>query len=1071
MGTVPRRRKPVSRKPPTTTIPSEQNSRRSPSTSGSLLSLLENFSLLNIRGLKPRSVPSKVPYIGDLLSHSKQLFFALTETWLKDQLDAEVQLDGYEIRRSDCSYTRTKRRGRDRGGAAVYLRNDIAPLSETVLKFSNGAVEVLGIHIKPVNLLLIVLYRHPDDPSGKRSTHNEFQQALLAIKELLDSRQDPCPEVLLCGDFNLPHMDWVNQKLKSGASCDEQKMIELLQEVTSEYFLFQLITQSTHKHGNTLDLMFSNNPAFLHHYTASPTISSDHYIIECTAALKSPAEPQTFREPNSQDGPAALFDELNFHSEEINWSSIESDLSEVNWETEFEGMNPAEMMNFLTESCARISKDHVPKRKISTDRKHSTIPRDRRILMRRRCKVNKQLCSTQSENVKTRLRTEARDIEIKLQRSYKNEKESNETKAVGAIKRNSRYFYTYAKKFSKISAGIGPFIDAAKNVISLPSKMAEMLTTQYCSVFSQRREPLGSASDYFPEEPTPNPNKPIIDDIQFTRTDIEEAINEISPSAAAGPDRFPAILLKTCRKTLSDPLYIIWRCSLDTGDIPQLLKTAFIIPIHKGESKSIPKNYRPVALTSHIIKAFEKVIRKQIVKFMEENQLFNPSQHGFRMGRSCLSQLLSHYENILSLLEKGHDVDVIYLDFAKAFDKVDFSVTLRKLNRLGITGKIGRWIHSFISNRTQTVLVNGTRSEPADVKSGVPQGSVLGPLIFLILIGDIDQNIAHSFLSSFADDTRVGHAVDSPADCINLQNDLEEVYSWTDVNNMELNGGKFEHLHYSHDPANKTQNTYKSNDNKTIETKDTVKDLGVTLSNDCSFDTHIKKVIDAASNQASWILRTFSSREALPMLTLWKSLVQCKLDYCSQLWNPAKKGDIQRLEMVQRSFLRKIKGIRHLNYWEQLKIMRLYSQQRRRERYLIVYLWKILENQAPNPAPHLIKSHPNPRLGRRCDIPPMATRQGHFHRIREASIFVHGQRLFNVIPMHIRNISECRVDTFKASLDKWLAGVPDEPQIQGYTQCRRAPSNSLVDMHQLHSRRDSMVEEPLPGPGCVPMLP
>ena len=207
------------------------------------------------------------------------------------------------------------------------------------------------------------------------------------------------------------------------------------------------------------------------------------------------------------------------------------------------------------------------------------------------------------------------------------------------------------------------------------------------------------------------------------------------------------------------------------------------------------------------------------------------------------------------------------------------------------------------------------------------------------------------------------------------------------------------------------------------------------------------------------------------MLTLWKSLVQCKLDYCSQLWNPAKKGDIQRLEMVQRSFLRKIKGIRHLNYWEQLKTTRMYSQQRRRERYLIVYLWKILENQAPNPAPHLIKSHPNPRLGRRCDIPPMATRQGHFHRIREASIFVHGQRLFNVIPMHIRNISECRVDTFKASLDKWLAGVPDEPQIQGYTQCRRAPSNSLVDMHQLHSRRDTMVEEPLPGPGCVPMLP
>ena len=932
-------------------------------------------------------------------------------------------------------------------------------------------MEVLGIHIKPVNLLLIVVYRHPDDPEGgNRSTHAEFQQALLEIKELLDSRQEPFPEVLLFGDFNLPHLNWITQTLKPGASKDEQKMIELLQELASEYFLFQQITEPTHKQGNTLDLMFSNNPAFLHHYTASPTILSDHYLIEGAAAIKSPTEKNSFREPKAQDGPASIFDALNFHSEEVIWSDIESDLSEICWETEFQGMNPAELMNFLSEKCAEISKEHVPERK-SSDRKHSTIPRDRRILMRRRCKVNKQLCSTQSEDTKTRLKKEAREIEIKLQRSHRNEQNSNETKAVGAIKRNSRYFYSYAKKFSKISAGIGPFIDAAKNVVSLPSKMAEMLTTQYSSVFSQRREPLRSASHYFPENPPSNPQKPVINDIQFTRKDIEDSINEISPSAAAGPDRFPAILLKSCRKTLSEPLYIIWRASLDTGDIPRLLKTAFIIPIHKGESKSLPKNYRPVALTSHLIKTFEKVIRKQIVKFMEENELFNPGQHGFRMGRSCLSQLLSHYEKILDLLEKGHDVDVIYLDFAKAFDKVDFSVTLRKLNNLGITGKVGRWIHSFISDRTQTVLVNGSRSEPADVKSGVPQGSVLGPLIFLILIGDIDQSIAHSFLSSFADDTRVGHAVDSHADSINLQNDLEEIYLWTDDNNMQLNGGKFEHLHYSCDRANPVLRTYTSNSGETIETKNSVKDLGVTISNDCSFDTHIQKMIDSANKQASWILRTFACREPLPMLTLWKSLVQCKLDYCSQLWNPTKKGDIQKIEMVQRSFLRKIKGTQNLTYWEQLQKMRLYSQQRRRERYLITYVWKILEKQVPNPAPHLIKSHSNPRLGRRCDIPPMTTRQGHFHQLREGSIFVHGQRLFNVIPKHIRNMAKCKVDKFKGALDKWLEGVPDEPQIQGYTQCRRAPTNSLIDMSKLHSCRESVVEEPLPGPGCVPMLP
>ena len=194
---------------------------------------------------------------------------------------------------------------------------------------------------------------------------------------------------------------------------------------------------------------------------------------------------------------------------------------------------------------------------------------------------------------------------------------------------------------------------------------------------------------------------------------------------------------------------------MNQGKIPQILKTANIVPIYKGKGapRSKAKNYRPVALTSHITKIFEKVIRRYIIQFMELNQLFNPSQHGFRTGRSCLSQLLAHYERILQLMEEGLDVDVIYLDFAKAFDKVDFTIILQKLKDMGIQGHVGRWIHQFITGRTQSVLVNGCRSKPAKVLSGVPQGSVLGPLLFLVLIGDIDQNIASAFLSSFADDT------------------------------------------------------------------------------------------------------------------------------------------------------------------------------------------------------------------------------------------------------------------------------------------------------------------------------
>ena len=132
---------------------------------------------------------------------------------------------------------------------------------------------------------------------------------------------------------------------------------------------------------------------------------------------------------------------------------------------------------------------------------------------------------------------------------------------------------------------------------------------------------------------------------------------------------------------------MVWRKSLDESTVPSFEKHANITPIHKGGSRATPKNYRPIALTSHLIKIFEKVIRKYIVAYIEENSLFNDSQHGFRSGRSCLSQLLAHYDLITSLLESGHNVDVVYLDFAKAFDKVDFNITLSKLHSLGITGK------------------------------------------------------------------------------------------------------------------------------------------------------------------------------------------------------------------------------------------------------------------------------------------------------------------------------------------------------------------------------------------------
>ena len=240
---------------------------------------------------------------------------------------------------------------------------------------------------------------------------------------------------------------------------------------------------------------------------------------------------------------------------------------------------------------------------------------------------------------------------------------------------------------------------------------------------------------------------------------------------------------KKCSSALASSLASSWRQSLREGIVPSTCKLAHIILIHKGKSQSLPNNYWPIALTSHLIKVFEKVVRRRLVDFMNTHRLFNHSQHGFRGGQSCLSQLINHLDHITSLLEGRSSVEVIYLDFAKAFDKVYIETTFRKLKSLGIRGQLERWLMAFLLGRQQTVIVDGCKLPPCPVVSGVPQGSVLGPLLFLVPIGDIDGGVATSLLSSFADNTRIGRQIQGSEDVQELQADLEKVYEWATTNN------------------------------------------------------------------------------------------------------------------------------------------------------------------------------------------------------------------------------------------------------------------------------------------------
>lgn len=460
------------------------------------------------------------------------------------------------------------------------------------------------------------------------------------------------------------------------------------------------------------------------------------------------------------------------------------------------------------------------------------------------------------------------------------------------------------------------------------------------------------------------------------------------------------------------------------------------------------KNYRPVALTSHIIKTLEKIIAMAIGKYLEDNNKMNNDQHGFRMGRSCLTQLLNHHEKIINALEQDNVIDVVYLDFAKAFDKVDHGILLHKMRSLGIAGKLGVWLHNFLTGREQRVAVDGAVSRPSAVTSGVPQGSVLGPLLFLVHLSDINNQVQYSSVSSFADDTRVIKEILTDDASELLQKDLEALYRWTEENNMSLNNNKFEHLMYRNAHNTMATHTYKAHDGSVIETKQHVQDLGVTLSCDGTFTTHIQNVTKRARSQVGWVLRTFQTRDKLPMLTLYKSLVVPLLEYSCQLWSPWKIGEKQQLEAIQRSFTSKISDTRNLNYWERLKALNLYSLERRRERYDILCIYKILIGNTINNIG--IHFYIHQRLGRLCQIQPLHPRAPtRIKTIKENSFATRGPRLFNALPKYLRDSDVRSVEKFKDQLDSFLKTIPDEPKLPHYHL--RASSNSIV--HQLAQRR------------------
>ena len=842
--------------------------------------------------MNAQSIVNKVPELQLIVSDSQPDILLITESWCNRNIsNAFLSLEGYNLN-SDLRLDRNDTANGIGGGLLVYVRNGLIVLSCDILsEFNQYCKFVLKTEKEPLYFYLV--YRPPN--SSKKNIEN--------LCYLLETSER---NSFMIGDFNLPDIDWSENSAPGKYSC--------VLDTCNDKGLVQVVPFQTHTKGNILDLVLTNAPDLIINIEDNGRIGkSDHtmILIEIDTAVR-----RDFTTQLSPDWSKADVNLLKENFDSIDWNlALESRDTESSWKY-FK-----ETLNQIIEKCVPMNKKRSNHRPMWMNR---TLLR----LIRKKRRCWRRYKSTKSNSDFSTYK----DIERETKKAISRAKKAFEKKLANKENGNSKAFNKYLKGRLGSKVCIGPLKDSDNNAVTEDQNMAEILNDYFSSVFTKEDTSVIPNCEQCGSEE-------VIDSVYVDRRKVRKKIEKLKPGKAPGPDGISVKALHVLKDSADLPLAIIFNKSMDSGVVPQDWKDAHVTPIFKKGSKSSPGNYRPVSLTSIICKLMESLIKDAVMKHLLENNLIKNSQHGFMPKKSCLTNLLEFLEIMTENLDKGIPTDVLYLDFSKAFDRVPHQRLVKKLDSYNIRGSVRNWICNWLCERRQRVVINGCQSTWQTVASGVPQGSVLGPLCFIIFIDDLDLAAEEATLvKKFADDTKVAHTVTNTAEVNTMQSCIDNLVKWSDTWGMSFNLDKCKVMHIGQ--AN-PKNVYNMS-NSQLHSTDLEKDIGVLVANNLKPGTQCNSAASKGRIVLGQIARSFHFRDRNVFLKLYKTYVRPHLEFSVSAWSPFLMQDIQVLEKVQMKAVNMISGLHGTTYLEKLNELKLLTLENRRKKYDLVETYKIM---------------------------------------------------------------------------------------------------------------------------------